>query len=298
MASVRVFAGSLVMSVTPGPAIGSIGTAIAAVVAVLTLLALGRQSREGEAARIRERLRRFKTQLIRGAALLESGRPLIAAAWYTALTLRSRLGDPATGEDLRKALSDEATVLSASVIGWASSPATDELTAALNQLVAEQEFLSGDLNLVSSAGALVLGIADDGYSPVLFTRALSEEPLAIFLRENSQIQDVEALTRSVAGHVQSNAAAYFEIRYGEALRSIREFVGIAARAIGDLDSQTLVKLARARARLNEGGDTYTGDMLAELEHVRTYLGGDDVQRLGELIREIELLVSKDRFHNE
>ena len=126
------------MSVTTWTAVGSIGTAVAAAVAALTLLATRFQSREEEAARIRERLRGFKTALTRAAAVLNSGMPLIEAAWHTADALRSRLRESATVEDLWDLLSEDGMALSASVEGWSSSHATVEMAAALNQLVVEQ----------------------------------------------------------------------------------------------------------------------------------------------------------------
>jgi hypothetical protein len=249
------------------------------------------ESREAEAARIRERLRAFRTAVSRAAALLRGGHPLIAATWYTAAAMRSRLGAGATPQDFLDLLLNPNVVISAAVDGWASSPATEELRAILDQLSLAQESLSGRLNLVSPAGDLLRKIADaeDAYSPVIFFNLLRGEPLAQFIQQNNHASDTKTLTRELAMYLQDGATAHFVKHYEPALQSIEVFVRTSAGVLGKLRSRTLVKLARARSRVDER--TYCNDMRSELELLRRNLSDDDLLRLRELIHDIERLIS-------
>src|SRR4051794_13116602 len=105
------------VSINTWTAAGSVGTAIAAAIGLITLFAVGQQSREAEAAQIREHLRAFRAAVTRTVALLQDGSPLIEAASLTAAAMRSRLGADATADDLRNLLSEESMALSAAVGG-------------------------------------------------------------------------------------------------------------------------------------------------------------------------------------
>jgi hypothetical protein len=272
-------------------AIGSLGTAVAALIALGSLL-VARQTRQAaEAAQIRERVQAFATKIQHLFALLKDGSPLISAAWHTACSLRTQAGKQATGDSLRRLIGDSSSAVTAAIEGWASSPSSAELRALLAELIASDRGLSGHLSLFSPTAELVRGIVSDGYSDTLFIKLLTGEPAHQFASENPH-DDLDGLTRSLAAHLQGNASAYFMLRYESALESIQSFVDIAASAIGDLESASLVRAARAKSPIATY-PTHTEELRAKVERLKGILPRETLDRLAADVSVIEAAICKD-----
>jgi hypothetical protein len=272
-------------------AIGSIGTALAALIALGSLFAAWRATREGEAARIREQVRTFASSIKRAVSLLRDGSPLISAAAHTASSLRHQAGPRATADDLRDLIGDHAAVVTAAVEGWTSSPASAELRSAFADLIAADENLSGDLTVFSPLAGVLRNLVADAYSSTIFINLLSDE-LAASFRAEHQDDDVEALTRALASHLHGNAAMYFTTRYELALGAIEAFVTTAAAGFAHLESGALGKAARRKTAV-EDSPTYTGEMRNELGALAGRLPTATLTSLAGNVDTMEAAISKD-----
>lgn len=246
----------LAFSTNTWTAIGSVATAIAVVVAAVSLwferrsskgaaAAQARDNIEDEAAQIRERVKMaaFRTQQVAGQ--LEVGNAIIDAAWHTAQSVRAQSGAEASADVMRAQIGDPAVALTATIEGWFTSAAAAELREALTALNAADD-VAGDLNLFSPIAELLRRVVNDGYPPLIFMRLFLGPPAEIFLKEH-QNDDVDALTRALAAHLHSNSSAYFLTRYQSALDSIVSFSQASAAAMVNLDPYTLVGANRAKA---------------------------------------------------
>lgn len=133
------------VSVDEWTAFGSIATAAALILGLLSLRYERRKGQHEEAALLRQRVQAFATAAQRVIDLLKDGSPLVGAAWYTACALRDQAGTDPTANDLRALIGDRPAALTAAVAGWDSSSAADELRAAFSDLTAAGRDLRGQL---------------------------------------------------------------------------------------------------------------------------------------------------------
>jgi hypothetical protein len=284
---------SIALSSSDWTAVGSIGTALAALVALGSLLVARRKSRDEEAAQFRQRVQTFVVGVQPLLELLRDGSPLISAAWQAARSLRTQAGEEPTADSLRSLIGDSPAALTASVEGWGSSRPAAELRKAFAELKASGRELPGHMSLFWPVVVLLQNMVDDAYSNRLFIRLLTDTPAEHFISEHRD-DDLDGLTRSIATHLHGNSAMYFTVRYEAALDAIQAFVEIAGEGFADLDTAALVQAGRAKTPITiTTSKTYTGELRERVTRLSDLLPRETVRRLETEIDVIEGAISKD-----
>jgi hypothetical protein len=275
---------------TTWTAVGSIGTAIAVLVALGSLLFELRGRQRAEVARIREQVQTTAIQIRQFVPLIEDSAPLMDAAWRTALSVRAQAGSDPTANEMRAVIGQPVVALTAAVEGWATSPASDQLQQALASLSATGN-LTGHLSLLSPPGELLREIVRDGYSSWLFVRLLGDFPAQKFVSEHQE-DDINALTRALTEHLQGNASLYFRVRYESALREIVAFVNTAATALIALKPRNLIHASRAKTTVSVEA-SFTQQLREGLAGLADTLPAEVVSSLQGKIDRIESSIDKE-----
>lgn len=275
-------------------AVGSVGTAAGSFFAffaiVLTAFLYRRQRNDEQAAQIREDKRAFVSATASLIRILRDGSLLISAAWATRAVIQESLLSNSDVNDLREALKGGDLGLSVAVVGWERSSEAEAFRSLVDALVVSARRMTGNLNILSNAGEILLTIVDD--SKMTFLRLLTEEQVVtMFLDRTEGIADVEKLLNALAKHLHGNTVMYFVARYENVVRSLDELITETAVAIGELDAARLVAVARAKSAITT--DTRTAEMRAHLFALHQYIPAATSSKLRQLINRIEQEVSKD-----
>jgi hypothetical protein len=282
---------TLAISGTDWTAIGSVATAIAAAVALVSLFYARRRQVADEAALIREQIRTFATRVQRAVGEIEGGSARVSAAWHAATSLRDQVGSRPTADDVRACIGNPAVARIASVQGWETSSFAAESRSQLSGLTGADRELRGHLGLFAPAAELLQRLADDGYSASVFVKLLTGEPAAKFVESHTD-DDLDALTRSLARHLDANAELYFDMRYASSVSRLERFVDRAASAFIELEPAALV--LAARARLPSGTEpTLTAQLRARVKGLTGLLGQQLVDQLLDYVQQVEVSITKE-----
>jgi len=164
---------ALAISGTDWTAIGSVATAIAAAVALVTLFNARRKQVADEAAVIREQVRTFATHVQRSVREIKSGSARISAARHAAISLRDQVGSTPTAEEMLDCIGDLTVARIASVQGWEASSFAVEFRSGLADLTGADQELRGHLGMFAPAAELLQRLVDDGYSATVFMKLLT-----------------------------------------------------------------------------------------------------------------------------
>lgn len=244
-----------------------------------------------EAALIREQIRTFATRVQRSVREIEGGSARVSAAWHTATSLRNQVGSNPTADDVRACIGNLTVARIASVQGWEASSFAAESRSELAGLTGADRELRGHLGLFAPAAELLQRLADDGYSASVFVKLLTGEPAAKFVEPHTG-DDLDALTRSLARHLDANAELYFDTRYAFSVSRLESFVDRAASAFIELRPAALVQAARAKL---PGGiePTLTAQLRARVEDLTGLLGQQIVDQLLDDVKQVEVAITKE-----
>jgi hypothetical protein len=282
------------MNATDWTAFGSIGTAAAALIAVVAILVplqAGRRQRDREqAARLRDAVKTFAASTERFITALLGGSALIGVAASVVDYVRQQLPESATVDDVWRFVGDPEHALRAAVVGLANAPDHSATSDQQVMLIAGQELVGG-LDLLSSTGRLALKAAEDG-SRRVFENLCAPEPLKLF-RQDDKSTSVYELLLNLTSYLQSNSARYFTARYDDALQELNTLIQTAASALARLNAKRLLRAAGSKVGL-EPSPTLTDDMrsgigLLEKSHV---LRVAEVKALTASVDRIEMLLAK------
>jgi len=156
-------------------AVGSVATAAGSFFSffaiVLTAFLYRRQKNDEHAAQIREDIRAFvgaTTSLIRD---MRNGSLLISVAWSAREVMKESLPPNSDVNDLRKGLENNDIGLSIAVVGWERSSEVESFRNLVEALVVSSRRMTGNLNILSNAGEMLLAIVDD--TKMMFLRLLT-----------------------------------------------------------------------------------------------------------------------------
>lgn len=252
------------------------------------------EQRRQQAARIRERLTSLAWQFDHVSGLMNEGYPLIEAAAYIAQELGRRLGATFCPRVLRERLgADNQLALSSAIVGWwqAHLPATlDQSRRELRQTCSD---LGGGLEVLRIVIRLFEGICRDAYSPNVFSMILGV-PSEMLLKDQppdlAPLETIQALTSELHG----NAAAYYLMRYEQAMRLLSRFIEQAAHAFKALGDDDLVVLSQISTADAERQHTFTGTMRTLLDAAESRLSPEECAALRGLVDTIEKAISKEQ----
>jgi hypothetical protein len=290
------FASPFAVTGTTWTAVGSIGTAIAAAIALGSLFLGWRGRQRAEAARIREQVQATAIRTRQFVPLIEDGSSLFDAAWHAAQSVRAQAGSEPTAAEMRAVIGEPVVALTAAVEGWATSPASGQLRQGLESLSAADN-LTGHLSLLSPPTELLREIVRDGYSLSLFIRLLDGFPARKFVSQHQQEEDIDSLTRALTEHLQGNAALYFRVRYEAALQVIVAFVNTAATAFADLSPRDLIVASRAKSAVSVDA-SFTQQLREGLAGVQGALPPAVITSLRSMVDQIESAIDRERAEEE
>lgn len=246
------------------------------------------------ADQVRQYLRGIIKNSHKLSTLLTDGSLLITNSSAITKEFRSRLGLAATHEDFWKYLrSDEGLMLSVALEGWNSSGQTAQFEEIINQLEQTSLFLRGQLLIVSYAKDILIGIAHDAYSPLIFTRVLSSAASTEFSQENKNKQDIGELINALTVYLQSNAASYFQVRYEDAVKQLDDFIKTTSYEFIDLKDVQLIRASKTESKQAIASPTRTGSMKILLNDLKADFPKETYDKMFILIDQLEKSTSKE-----
>lgn len=283
-------------------AIGSIATAVAAIVALVTFIAALRQ-RQAEILRetansIRKNLFTIVQESEGLYDVLRSGNPLLIGAHEVAAEYGQRLGPSATPEDFWRYLGkDDQLMLSVSVNGWHRAKQTDMVDESVRRLKNSSTSFRGNLSVIRYAIELLDRIINDAYSPMIFVTIL-QKASDIAMRQYRAETSLPALVNSLSNELMSSSAGYFAARYYNSIRLIKEFIESMSYSISDLDDAEIVSVTKDKTREIERMPYITDKMRTLLEKMEGPLTDEAFKELTTLIDKIEHSISKESAASE
>lgn len=275
-------------------AVGSVGTATGSFITlatiISTILLYRRQQHDEHAARIREDIRAIVGAADALRRALRDGAPIIAAAWSARNVIQETLPP---GADLRKVqalLTEQGVGLSVAVVSWERSSEAEALRGKVAALADASRCMTGHLNVLSTAGEMLVDIADD--ARMTFLRLLTEEEvMAMFLESHRHVTDPDLLLNALAIHLHGNTAMYFVTRYGEVLNTLDQLITELAFVLSNLSAPQLVSVATAKSVITT--ETRTDEMRSDLTALSRFMSRATQNKVANLIDDLEAGVSKD-----
>jgi len=273
----------------------SIGTAAASIVALtallVTIIIYVIQRNEDRAALIREDIRSFTGATSRLVRQLEDGSPLISASWYATDTIRDRLSDNLSIEAIIELLAQDGVGLSIGVVSWGKSPDAENLRNTLAEQLTASRRLTGHLNILSEAGDMLQGMAQD--VNMTFIRLLNDRQIRVmFLKDTKGITEVGPFLSAIATSLHGNTAMYFAARYIDAIRLLNELISLTATTTIEFGARELISAARSKSLLYED-ETRTAAMRRALTSLERSMPGDVAAKIAALIDKLEHAISKE-----
>jgi len=283
--------------------IGSIGTMLSAVVAVVTYVNTTRRNRRAvqseKAARLRERLMRIASEVQRLKLMMKDGAAMIAAAASVASEIESRLSPVASKEEIDRVLRDDGVMLSVSVTGWYKSPAAVEISDRVNGLELEASQLTGGLQVLGEELRLLAAVAHDGYSPMIFRTILTAtKEVESLQRDLATAESPKRTMDRIAVALHGNAAMYYVTRYEKAVEQMSRFVEILVNALVSLDDARLAGIPGMQIGRDVEGATRTATVAQGLRELGNVLSVRESNALSVLNDNIATYLSKEHAQDE
>ena len=284
--------------------VGSIGTAIAAVIALFTFVyAINsgqRQLDSRDAMEIRHNLVQFAQVSNLLTTRLGDGSALIMGAASIVEELEDRLGSSATRDDLLNYFRGDSckagSELSLAVVGWTKSDLSKELYRVQESHRQLSSGLGGYLSVLHEVGELNDEIVNDSYSARIFNRVLKLDETMTFLNDKKGSELLRNNLDALRNFLGSQAAGYYVERYGKASEKINEFIQEIVESFTSLSDKDLIGLSREAVTVS--GKTKTEQMRTLLEGIKPRLENDRYESLLSTLGLIERYVGKKRFEKE
>ena len=277
-------------------------TATSTLAAVITLIVgfrrYDRELAEKNAKALREDLGLFLSEWQAVHQLIKNGSPLLVASVSVVRELQRRFPPTCSLASVLRELDNESPLaLSIAITSWTETPVTSLVTDKMTALSLRAQRLQGKLLLFDPLTKLLEGIVRDGYSSMIFFRLLSAgEVLSGALREewNKPLSEVQ---NALVCRLQSDASAYFLVRYEKAIEQVLRFAEIAVKTLTGLSDKMLYSLATHPEIILETTATFTGEIRQRLRELQGNIPVDSYKRLETISENIETFASKE-FANE
>ncbi len=279
-------------------AIGSIATAVAAMVAagtfIFTLLSYSSNIQRASAEKLRSDLQAYAQESQTLSQLLNDGSALIMGVAKITEELKERLGPSATPTDFWRTLDDNPTMLSIIVVGWNESKSSERLNAIRDSQRRISLRLTGSLSLLHYTDMLYDNIVQDAYSPTPYYTVIEKGKNSI-LQSLRNEKSLPMILRSISAQLDGGVRRYYIVRHKKAVEKINKFIQDATQCLTKLRDKDLARLSQASVpAAADQSETVTGAVHILLKDMRTYLGDQDYERLSSLMEEIKREVTKDK----
>ena len=284
--------------------LGSIGTAIAAVIALFTFVhAINtgqRQLDSRDAMEIRHNLVQFAQESDLLTKRLGDGSALIMGAASIVEELENRLGSSATRDDFmnyfRKDRSTAESKLSVAVVGWTRSDLSKELDRIRESYIQSSSSFDGYLSVLRKVGELNDKIMADSYSALIFTRVLELNETMTILNDKKGSELLPGILDALRNFLSSHAKLYYIKYYEKASKKIDKFIQEIVESFTRLSDKDLIELSREAVTVSE--ETKTEEMRTLLRGIKPRLENDRYESLLSIITSIEEEFKKEKIKEE
>jgi len=275
-------------------AIGSIGTAIAAFVALIAfVVSIHFQNKEStyrESALIRQNIEQYSHQYKRLSNRLNDGSALLMGVESIAKELQNRLDSESTKDDILSYFPEDdsmnMSILILSVVGWNKSILSNELREIQENLRRDSYKFTGYISVLRWSGMLMDRIVDDAYSSVIFVKVLRSHPFkSIFRKENEKEENMRTILDNFTNLLSSSVTGYYGAAHFDLTNQIIEFNDKLVLYLNRTSNDTIVDLSKQS--VTESSDTITGTIRVLLESMERALGRKETKELISLLSNIE-----------
>lgn len=279
------------MNATEWTAVGSIGTAAAALIAVgailVPLYVTRRRNNSERAARLRDAITTFAESTQRLTASFEDGSYFALVAAAITDYIRQQLPESATVDDAWQFLGDPRNGLRAALVGLANAPASAATPEQEATQITAHDFV-GQLDLLSSAGQMFYRTVEGGTRAV-FVRLFESVPVELF-KQKDKSTSVHELLWNLASALHSNSALVFVSQGFGVLQELNSIIGTVAAALRRLDTAQLLRAARSKGAMEPPDDLLPRIGLLEKSGV---LKAHEAMTLTANVSKIQVLLTKE-----
>lgn len=282
---------------------GSIGTALSAIIAVVTYIKATKKSLHAaeaeKALHIRQQLQSLAAEIQKLQTVVHEGTVLMGACAAVVHEIEARLSGVTTKEEIEEVLSNDPLLLSFSITGWQKSKAGVEVSERITRIKLDATQLTGELRILNEIVELLAAVINDGCSPFFLHEILvARQKLDEVRFDQRSDQPMRHLIDQIIITLQHQATAYFFARYGKALEATRQFIETLVIALCALPDRQLVAVAESSTNHRVEEATKTGSIRRRLQALEGAFGSEDWNALNTLIDNIKTYVDKNYAINE